>query len=242
MPDRSVFRRWFLYGAILLLFWVWYAEAWAASSQQGVTATDLLRTAGIVAAVTAIVGLVLIEFIFRSSLSRGTYHWLLFFGLLALPGLAMLGTTETVFQETKTVVSCQSCHVMDPFVNDLQNPKSPTLAARHYKNKWIEKNQCYQCHTTYGAHGTLASKRDGFRHWLLYVTKTWPEPIEYSGSYPNSNCTACHAGTPSFEAVESHDALERELRADEVSCTSCHGPPHPTPDERPEISSLRPNE
>lgn len=242
MPDRSLPRRWIVYVAALALFGVWYAKAWAAAPQQGVTATELLRTAGIAAAVIAIIGLVVIEFVIRDRLSRATYHWLLFFGLLALPGLALLGTTETVFEETKTVASCQSCHVMDPFVEDLRDPDSPTLAARHYKHNWIEKNQCYECHTTYGAHGTLASKRDGFRHWLLYVTRTWPEPIEYAGSYPNSNCTTCHAGTPTFEAVASHEALRSELQSDEVTCTSCHGPPHPTPAERQQFMTSRTHE
>lgn len=221
-----------MYGGLIALFAVWYTQAWAATGQQGVTAATLFRNAGFVAALLGIVVLVLVEFAYRDRLDRAAYHWALFVGLLALPGLALIGTTETVFEETKTVASCNTCHVMEPFVDDLRDPESATLAARHYQNKWIATHQCYQCHTTYGVHGTLAAKRDGFRHWLLYVTRTWPDPIEYAGSYPNENCTDCHAGTPAFEEVESHDALRNDLTTDRVSCATCHGPPHPTPTER----------
>lgn len=233
MPLSNTTRRWLLYAAVVAVFGVWFVQARAASTGQGVTATGLLRGAGLVAAVLGIVVLILVEFVYRDSVSGSFYHWTLLFGLFALPGLALLGTTETVFEETKTVASCNTCHVMNTFVNDMRDPESPTLAARHYKNNWISTHQCYECHTTYGVHGTLAAKRDGFRHWLLYVTDTYDEPIQYSGSYPNANCTSCHAGTSTFEAVDAHSALRAELSADEVSCARCHGPPHPAPPDRP---------
>ena len=198
-----------------------------------VTFGTFFRTLAIGAAAVAIVALVLVQFVFHDRFHRTTRHWILMVLLLVFPLLSVLGTMETVMSETKTVNSCNTCHVMEPFVNDLKDPNSPTLAARHYKNKWIPKQQCYQCHTTYGVHGTLAAKRDGFRHWLLYVTGTYDEPIEYSGSYPNANCTNCHAGTDQFKSVDSHSALRPLLASDQVSCTSCHGPPHPAPPDRP---------
>ena len=198
-----------------------------------ITFGNFFRTLAIGAAGLAIVALVLVQFVFYDRFHRTTRHWVLMVLLLVFPLISVLGTMETVMSETKTVNSCNSCHVMEPFVNDLKDADSPTLAARHYKNKWIPKQQCYQCHTTYGVHGTLAAKRDGFRHWLLYVTGTYDEPIEYSGSYPNVNCTNCHAGTEKFKSVESHSALRPLLASDQVSCTSCHGPPHPAPPDRP---------
>ena len=82
---------------------------------------------------------------------------------------------------------------------------------------------------TYGATGSLAGKRDGARHWLLYVTGTHADPIRYTGSYPNRNCLACHEGTALFERVKSHAALGPDLRADRTACVQCHGPPHPPP-------------
>lgn len=204
----------------------------ASTAEKGMTIGEIMRWAGIVAIVVAIVILLLIEFIYRDRINPMNYRILLIISLFVLPMIVGLGTSATVLETTKSVQSCGSCHVMDPFVDDLFDAESTTLAARHYKNKWIPKYQCYTCHTTYGAHGTFEGKRDGFRHWLLFVTGTWDEPISYSGSYPNMNCTSCHAGTNAFQQVKSHRALSSKLRADEVSCTSCHGPAHPTPKER----------
>ncbi|GIX07546.1 MAG: hypothetical protein KatS3mg115_1949 [Candidatus Poribacteria bacterium] len=204
----------------------------AAIAGQGMTSAQLLRVLGVIAAALGVVLLILVEFVWRDRFSIGGYHWLLFAGLFLLPVVAILGTTATVFEETKTVESCNSCHVMEPFVNDLKDPHSPTLAARHYRNKWIPENQCYHCHTTYGIHGTLAGKRDGFRHWLLYVTGTYQEPVQYSGSYPNENCLACHSQTSVWEEVRAHQLLKEDLTSNRVGCYTCHGPVHPAPPER----------
>lgn len=207
------------------------------SYDRGFTTAELLRNAGIVAIIVALTTIVVLQF--RKNVSPTTYRWSMLVGLFILPIVAGIAAMSTTLEETKTVESCASCHVMDPFVDDMLNPESATLAARHYENKWIPTHQCYECHTSYGVHGTLAGKRDGFRHWLLYVTRTWDEPITYAGSYPNANCTACHGGTPDFEEVESHQALALELGGDEVTCTTCHGPPHPVPEERyPESDDL----
>lgn len=197
-----------------------------------VTFGTFFRTIGVVAAGTAIVALVLVQFVFYDRFDRTTRQWILMVLLLVFPLIAVLGTMETVMEETKSVDSCNSCHVMEPFVNDLREANSTTLAARHYENRWIPKQQCYQCHTTYGVHGTLEGKRDGFRHWLLYVTETYDEPIEYSGSYPNVNCLNCHAGTDQFKSVQSHASLRPLLASDKVSCTTCHGPAHPPAPDR----------
>lgn len=215
-----------------LLMWVDFASERALEVNQGLTVAEWWRGVGLAATVAAIVALVLVEFVYRKQLERATYHWLLLIGLLVLPSVALMGTTTVLFDESKTVESCATCHVMHPFVNDLRNPASDTLSARHYRNKWIPDQACYSCHTTYGVHGTLAAKRDGFRHWLVYVTGTWEEPIRYKGTYPNSNCLFCHADTPKFDAIEMHEALDAELAGDQVACIACHGPPHPLRDER----------
>lgn len=199
---------------------------------KGLSAAELLRQLAIVATILALAGLIVVEFFLKKRIARGSYKWALFLGLFMLPVIAMVGSTTTLMHETTTVESCNSCHIMEPFVNDLRNEASPTLAARHFKNKWIAENQCYHCHTSYGIHGTAEAKRDGLRHWLMYVTETWPEPITFKGSYPNTNCTSCHGETKKFQQVNSHIALREKLMNNEVSCASCHGPAHPTPLER----------
>jgi|GEM_PF-423242 len=202
---------------------------------KGFTVGELMRWAGIISIIAALAILIFIEFFYKGNISRLNYRSLMIVSMFALPMVIVLSTGTTVLETTKTVESCASCHVMDPFVNDLYDDESTTLAARHKKNGWISEYQCYTCHTTYGAHGTFEGKRDGFRHWLLYVTRTWDEPISFSGSYPNQNCASCHGGTVKFTTVPSHIALADRMRADEVSCTSCHGPAHPTPGERDDV-------
>ena len=191
-----------------------------------------MRELGIAASLIAIIGLILVEFFYRQRLHGRTYHWLLLIGLFVLPLVALTSTVTTVFEETKNVSSCAACHVMTPFVNDMVNADSTTLAARHYKNRWIPAQQCYSCHTTYGFHGALAAKYAAVRHWVLYVTGTWTEPIKHYGPYPNANCLACHAGAQRFEERVNHRSLAADLAANRVSCVSCHGSPHPVPDER----------
>ena len=221
--------------AAMFLFLIsppWLAPVWAQAAQRGLSTTDLVRATGIAAAVVAIVLLISAEFLLRKKLQRSTYYLLLLIGLFILPGFALLNTTTLLFEETKTVSSCGSCHVMQPFVSDLQSAQSTTLAAKHYTHKWIADNQCYTCHTTYGLHGTLEAKIAGLRHWLLYVTRSWNEPIRHRGPYPNSNCLFCHRGTPKYEAQSIHHVIAAHLANDTVGCVSCHGPAHPPPDQR----------
>ena len=191
----------------------------------------LMRTIGLISALVAIIGLVLVEFLLRDRLQRSTYHWLLLLGLCVFPGLTLLGTATTFMEETTTVRSCASCHVMTPFIDDMRNPESVLLAARHYKNRWIPDRQCYTCHTNYGVHGALVTKVDVARRWLRYITGSWQEPIRYRGTYPNANCLSCHAGAQKFERVSFHTSRMSDLVSDHLSCITCHRPPHPAPSE-----------
>ena len=225
-------RVWLRGGFLLLLLSTWGTQAWADSVRQGWSAAEFRRGAGMIAALIAILVLVLVEFVFRRKLSRGTYYLMLLIGLFLLPSLTLLNATSLLFEETEKVSSCASCHTMTPFVNDMKNPQSTTLAAKHFTNKWIADHQCYTCHTSYGIHGTFEAKMDGMRHWWRYVTGTWAEPIRYKGSYPNANCLACHGGTPKFAGQAIHQAQLEDLAADRIACLTCHGPPHPAPDAR----------
>ena len=59
---------------------------------------------------------------------------------------------------------------MTPYVNDLHDPKSDTLAAVHFKNRFIQENHCYTCHTDYGMFGTVKAKWEGLGHTVRYTT------------------------------------------------------------------------
>lgn len=159
-------------------------SAWSASPHDGLSSVDLFRVVGLVATAGGIVLLILVQYVYRKRLSHSLYHRLLLVGLFLLPLIATWSTTATVMEGTKSVQACMSCHVMHPFVNDMTNPESPTLAARHYKNEWIAKDQCYACHVSYGVTGTMEGKRDGLRHWLHYVTNTYRIRFSSSAATP----------------------------------------------------------
>ncbi|NOT58538.1 MAG: hypothetical protein HOP18_28415 [Deltaproteobacteria bacterium] len=194
-----------------------------------------MRNLALTAAILSLIALVILVSLAGlrpQRLSSRTYHWLWFVVLFLLPSLALTGTISRVMEETTAVSSCGSCHVMRPFISDMQNAESRTLAARHYQHRWIPRNQCYTCHSTYGLHGTRAAKSAALRHWLLYVTRSWHEPIRHRGPYPNANCLACHAEAQRFVSGDSHRALATDLAANRASCIQCHGSPHPSPAER----------
>ena len=195
----------------------------AESAGHGVSTGDLLRYLGIGAALLCVAGLLVSAFVRPAGEDR--YHRILF-GVFALLPVVLVSTLGSVLEETKSVQSCASCHVMQSFVRDLTNPASDSLASAHYRNRWISDNQCYTCHTSYGVHGTLDAKLGGLRHWWLYVTGTWTAPIRYRGRYPNDNCLTCHGGTPKYELVATHRKMAAALLSDQTSCASCHVP-HP---------------
>jgi cytochrome c nitrite reductase small subunit len=157
--------------------------------------------------------------------------------LVVLPvGVVFLANYHT-FEGVHEVRACASCHVMMPMVNDMRDPGSETLAAVHYKNRWIAENQCYHCHSDYGLGGDLEAKMTGFRHLARYTTRTYKEPIVARVRVGNTSCLHCHEGTPKFLAVESHVDAHKELAANQTMCLECHGEAHPTAEQRTPGSS-----
>jgi len=151
-----------------------------------------------------------------------------FASLIVLPAGAVFLANYHTFEGVHEVRGCASCHVMLPMVNDMRDPKSGTLAARHYKNRWIAEDQCYTCHSDYGLGGNLEAKMTGFRHLARYTTHTYHEPIRARVRFDNKNCLNCHGGTPKFEAVQSHHTAYEKLVSNEMICLNCHGQAHPT--------------
>jgi len=157
--------------------------------------------------------------------------------LIVLPAGAVFLANYHTFEGVHEVRGCASCHVMLPMVNDMRDPGSETLAALHYKNKWIAKDQCYHCHSDYGLGGGLEAKMTGFRHLARYTTSTYQEPIKARVKFDNNNCLTCHEGTPKWVAVESHVESHQELAANKMPCLDCHGEAHPTAAQRTPGSS-----
>ena len=130
-------------------------------------------------------------------------------------------------ESTTTVSACGSCHVMTPFVQDLQDVKSDTLAATHFKNRFIRESQCYTCHSDYGLGGTLKAKLAGLGHVWRYTTGFYEVPIKIGQPYPNFRCLGCHGESQRFLNSETKKGIMPELMSGQTSCLTCHGPAHP---------------
>ena len=130
-------------------------------------------------------------------------------------------------ESSATVAACGSCHVMTPYVQDLKDVKSETLAATHYKNRFILTNQCYECHSDYGLAGTITAKLAGVGHVLRYTTGRYTLPIKIVKPYPNSGCLECHGESQRFLNSPSKQDILPDLMSGKISCLDCHGPAHP---------------
>lgn len=170
----------------------------------------------------------------------GVVNVLRFAGLLGIPLVMWMTGSFASFEGAKDVSFCESCHTaMDPFVFDMKDPKSTTLAALHYKNRFIQESQCYTCHADYGVFGLVKAKFGGL--WHLYYWETdspmarGEEQITLYGPYPNTWCLHCHAGSQRFlkagdgiHTSVAHDLLHVDPKtgAPDASCLDCHGPAH----------------
>ncbi len=129
-------------------------------------------------------------------------------------------------QRVRTVPLCGSCHLtMKSYVDDMMNPKSNSLAAVHFSNRYIAENQCYECHTSYGMLGTLQSKKQGVIDVYKYYTHTFQLPLQLRQPYRDGDCLKCHAGATKF--IAAHEESQERIFAGKVSCMQCHAESHP---------------
>ena len=179
----------------------------------------------------ALLDLVLLAFAWRSLRAgtiTGTTRGWLFVAVVLVPLMVVFLSFAYGLESTTTVSACGSCHVMTPFVQDLQNVKSDTLAATHYKNRYIRERQCYTCHSDYGLGGTLKAKIAGLGHVWRYATGSYELPIKIAQPYSNVRCLGCHAQSQKFLNAVGHPKEDmRPLMDSTESCLGCHGPAHP---------------
>ena len=153
----------------------------------------------------------------------------LFGSILVLPVIVVFLATAHGMSESMTVEACGQCHAMDGHVADLKDPKSDSLAAAHFKNRYIQENHCYTCHSDYGMFGSVSAKLEGLGHVIHNTTGHYPKPIKIAKPYSNVRCLNCHAGSQKFLATHEAEELPK-LAANVDSCLDCHGPAH-TPAE-----------
>jgi len=205
--------------------------------------------AGWIAVTFAILIVVIVSYLVlaRRHSTAATSGFLGFIGLCALPLLMMFFGGFSAFEGASRASFCHSCHsAMNLYVDDMKDKESTTLAAVHYDNRYFQETQCYQCHSDYGVAGTVKAKVRGLHHLYYWVTGSatarGEQQITYYGSYPNTLCLHCHAGSGKFlKAADGvHTAIADNLvgprettvgfgtdvRSAATSCLDCHGPAH----------------
>ena len=178
----------------------------------------------------AILNLIVLALAWRASGRGGetrALKTLLFFGIAVLPVMVTYLGYQHGFESAKTVRSCGACHVMTPYLGDLQDMGSQSLAAVHYKNRYIQEHHCYTCHSDYGMMGDVRAKLAGVRHVTHYVARSYVLPLKIAHPYPNLRCLGCHGESQKFLTSDAHprDVLP-QLIGGQLSCLDCHGPAH----------------
>ena len=143
-----------------------------------------------------------------------------------LPPFALLVGTLLVLERAEKVEFCGSCHgAMSAYVADMTAAESHSLAAVHYRNRYIPVNQCYVCHTSFGLFGTMQAKIAGLEDVRRYYLGTFQQPIRMHAPYDNSDCLKCHADAARWSAQ--HSTVREALFNGQTRCADCHSKVHP---------------
>ena len=175
------------------------------------------------------IGLLLYSLIRHRGRASTPVAWaLVIVGVAIIPAASSALGTVLVLQRSEKVQFCESCHLtMQRYVDDLRDPKSHSLAAVHYQNRYIPDNQCYECHTSYGLFGTVEAKKEGTIDVYKYYTRTFKLPVKLRHPYPNNDCLKCHAEAQKWLAL--HGDFKEQIFSGELQCMVCHAdknPPH----------------
>lgn len=189
------------------------------------TTTEWAQGLGIAFALLDVVLLAAAWWTLRTRGETAGARGLLALGVVVLPLAVVFFGYHYGLEAAKTVNACGACHVMTPYVRDLRDPRSDTLAARHFKNRYIQENHCYTCHADYGMFGTVQAKWEGLGHVVRHATGAYSLPLEIAHPYSNARCLDCHGESQKFATT--HDEETRGgAAAGRLSCLECHGPAH----------------
>jgi len=197
------------------------------------TALGWSITLSIGLSVLILVAIALSWVLYRGRQTEGTALWVHFISLGVLPLFLLATANFAVFEYAKEERFCATCHLtMKPYVVDLQNAKSQSLASLHFQNRFAPGSECYSCHANYGIHGTFEATLTGLRHVYKYSTGSFHLPIKMPAPFENTNCLKCHNGAKRFMAQEVHleaGKVSEDLRAGKTECVQCHSPAHDIP-------------
>ena len=220
----------------------------ARGSEFGTTGGEPLRWGSVLDWATALtIGLsalilicILVSLIvYRGQQTEGNALRLHLLSLGIFPLLLLAVGSFAVLEVSKEVSFCGTCHiVMKPYIDDLHNAQSQSLAALHFQHRFAPGIDCYSCHANYGIHGTFEAKMTGLVDVYKYVTGTYHLPLKMRAPFDNVFCLKCHNGAKRFMAQEIH--LEGGKVSDDLrtgtysmrspgSCGLCHSLSHDIP-------------
>jgi len=225
--KRSRARRALQCFVALTCWTAWPCEAGAQQNAFQQDPVDLYGSRFLAAVIVIGLGLVLYSLIRYRGRDSGPVSWgLLLAGSCVFPMILSGFGTILVVERVKTVKLCGSCHLtMKPYVDDMMNPQSNSLAAVHYTNRYIAENQCYECHTSYGVLGTLQAKRQGLIDVYKYYTHTFQLPLQLRHPYPGGDCLKCHEGATKW--IAAHEDSQQAIFAGTLTCMQCHAETSP---------------
>lgn len=213
----------------LTVFWLFCAGEANAQSGEAAFADDPAEYYGVRFLTTLLVfGATVLLFSlirYRGELQSPSAWGLLVVGVLIVPSISTMFGTLLVFERAERVEFCGSCHeAMQAYVDDMQDSDSQSLAAVHYRNRYIPRNQCYTCHTSFGLFGTVQAKVAGIVDVHKYYTNTFHRPIEMREPYGNDDCLKCHSGAVRWST--NHGDFREAILSGQVVCLDCHGTDH----------------
>lgn len=157
------------------------------------------------------------------------------FALGILPVLWIAAVWSHSQNRMKQVGFCLQCHEMKPFGESLHADDEEIIAAVHFQNRYVPKEQaCYACHTDYSAFGGVRGKINGLRHVWAHYAGGIPDTIKLYRPYRNGDCLRCHGDSRKFGAQEEHTlpvGRIDSLRSGRRSCLECHDVVHFFPGE-----------
>ena len=181
----------------------------------------------LIAALALAIAVTLFSLLKYRGRTNGPAAWAsLVLSVCLLPSFVVLLGSFLVFERAERVEFCGSCHAaMNAYVADMRNATSPSLAAVHYRNRYIPINQCYVCHTSFGLFGTMQAKIAGVEDVRKYYFRSFHRPIHMRVPYDNGECLKCHADAVRWTA--SHANVRDTVLGGRTRCLECHGGAHP---------------
>jgi cytochrome c-type protein NapC len=167
-------------------------------------------------------------FLVRSSITVEPMGKILaFIGLCVLPTLCIGAGMSFHMQRSQQTSYCISCHSMESHGESLHVLDTSYIPAQHFQNHLVPPDKaCYTCHTDYTMYGPLKDKIKGLKYLYLEYVSSPPKIIHIDGTYSNLQCLHCHAGMRSFDENPAHTAIMGSLKANQISCISCHSTIH----------------